>query len=138
MSSEQEVADGLRADFPPNAVRPVDIHLDRKVALSITWADGHVTRIPLVLLRQKCPCATCRTPAPSAAAAETSVSASTGGTSASSLSLNILPANFDRKATATNLTPVGHYALQMHWADGHDTGIYEFRYLMAVESVPAG
>ena len=34
-----------------------------------------------------------------------------------------------RDVTVTDLTPVGHYAVQPHFSDGHDTGIFTWEYL---------
>ena len=31
--------------------------------------------------------------------------------------------------TAVSVHPVGRYALQIVWSDGHDTGLYGFEYL---------
>jgi DUF971 family protein len=33
------------------------------------------------------------------------------------------------KVGITRLEPVGHYAVRLHFDDGHDTGIYSWRYL---------
>jgi DUF971 family protein len=32
-----------------------------------------------------------------------------------------------------SLQPVGQYAIQATWKDGHDTGIYSFEYLLMLE-----
>jgi DUF971 family protein len=36
-----------------------------------------------------------------------------------------IPSTVERLSVA----PVGNYALQFRWSDGHDTGIYTFEYL---------
>lgn len=69
--------------------------------LSLRWGDGHLSNYPWAYLRAACPCASCGTaapPLPLAAAA----------------------------ATLSDLAEVGHYALNLIWADGHRTGIYTF------------
>ncbi len=77
-------------------------------ALRVTWADGAVTRAPYKRLRDQCPCATC-------------------------LEARSKPANPFRVLTANELAagplrpvkvvPVGHYAYQITWSDGHASGI---------------
>ena len=34
-----------------------------------------------------------------------------------------------REVTITSVEPVGHYAVQPSFSDGHDTGIYSWEYL---------
>ncbi|MCC6444250.1 MAG: DUF971 domain-containing protein [Armatimonadetes bacterium] len=96
-----------------------DIQLDtRQRTLTIEWGDGHRSGYPLGYLRRVCPCALCRDIRRQREEA--------GG-------LNLLngPA-----ATATDeltdLQPVGLYAMQPVWGDGHNAGIYSFEYLRAV------
>lgn len=118
-------------DQPPRqSIRPAGIHLDRRTELAITWSDGRVSRYPLAFLRSKCPCATCRTGGAS----------SGGGPLLRGTSLTVLPAGFDRRAAAQTATLVGNYAIQIIWADGHDTGIYDFDYLRSIDpaSGPSG
>lgn len=103
-------------DTPPN-LHPLKMNLERTRGLTIVWSDGVESRYPLTYLRNKCPCATCRTPPPPA----------------KGLSLNILPDNFESRATVANASLVGNYALQIYWADGHDTGIYDFEYLRSID-----
>ena len=73
--------------------------------LRITWNDGHVSDYPWTYLRGWCPCAGCQ---------------GHGG---------------ERRyihAPASDLASisvVGNYALSIVWSDGHDTGIYSYRYL---------
>lgn len=116
----------------PATPRPAAIHLDRQKELVIRWSDGVESRYPLHYLRTKCPCATCRTPdAGTAAPVTPTATPGPGG-----ISLAILPRGFDQRAVATGATLVGNYALQVSWADGHSTGIYDFRYLRNLD--PAG
>jgi DUF971 family protein len=43
-----------------------------------------------------------------------------------------IPASIERNS----VTPVGNYALQFGWSDGHNTGIYSFEYLRALCPCP--
>ena len=74
--------------------------------LRIVWEDGHDSRYPFELLRNHCPCAIC-------------VDEWTG--KRKNLIL-LLPSDF----RPLGLNPVGNYATQISWSDGHNTGIYSF------------
>ena len=39
-------------------------------------------------------------------------------------------------AELRDLSPVGNYALKLVWGDGHDTGLYSFRYLRELADRP--
>lgn len=84
-------------------------------ALLIEWADGAVHRLPWKVLRQACPCASCRaqqrTPSPP---------------------LNVLPPEQAAPPRPKAMHPVGHYAYQIEFTDGHNTGIYSLEYLRAL------
>jgi len=78
----------------------------------ITWADGKRCAYPNEILRGFCPCATCQ---------------GHGGT------IDFIEGgNTDLR----DLKPVGHYALNLVWGDGHDTGIYSFTYLRDLATRP--
>jgi len=71
----------------------------------ITWDDGHLSEYPFAYLRGWCPCAGCQG-----------------------------HGNEPRHVPASNsdlirVGVVGNYALGLAWGDGHDTGIYSYRYL---------
>ncbi len=74
--------------------------------LRIVWADGHDSRYSFELLRNHCPCAVC-------------VDEWTG--KRKNLIL-LLPSDF----RPLGINPVGNYAIQPSWSDGHNTGIYSF------------
>jgi DUF971 family protein len=99
-------------------MRPLQIKQDRVAKeLRITWDDGHVSVLPIKLLRDECPCAGCKgevlfgkvyKPAP----------------------LSVFQ---EGMYELVSLTAVGQYAIQAVWKDGHDTGIYSWEYLRALE-----
>lgn len=93
-------------------VDPVKIDVDRKQAVTITWEDGHVSRFPLEVLRSNCLCAQCRARRDQGGAAW----APTGGGGA----LHVESA-----------TQVGNWGLNLHWSDGHTTGIFTWEVLRA-------
>jgi len=127
MTEDQLIDLALSRPMQDESCRPIDLHLDRKAGLHIKWADGIESDFPLVYLRKRCPCATCRTerqaaPSPSAGS----------GIGGGSIPLNILPMGVDRAATFVDAKLVGRYAIQVTWGDGHSTGIYDFKYLRLI------
>jgi DUF971 family protein len=84
---------------------------DREAVL-IHWSDGAVHRIPWQTLRDRCPCATCRhqraEPAPV---------------------FNIIKPEEAGPIRATAMTPIGNYAYQIDFSDGHKTGIFSLELL---------
>lgn len=90
-------------------IEPVRIIEESDSELSIEWSDGTETRYDAVQLRRSCPCAAC-------------VDEWTG------------KKTLDDRTVADNLafkhvSIVGRYALNFHFTDGHDTGIFSFPYL---------
>ncbi|MFQ5692532.1 MAG: DUF971 domain-containing protein [Nitrospinota bacterium] len=110
-----------------DAATPVDIRLDKKRLLYIEWKDGGKSRFPLGYLRKICPCATCNDLRQKLAAPPPEAKKGFTG-------LTVLPDSAPREAGSAEIReaqPVGRYALQFVWSDGHDTGIYAFDFLRA-------
>jgi DUF971 family protein len=85
-----------------------------KGTLTLAWGDGTEATLSLALLRRNCPCASCR---------ENRKTVASGG-------LMVLPPDFANVSPViSELNPVGRYALQPVWQDGHSTGIYTYEYL---------
>jgi DUF971 family protein len=99
---------------------PTQISLPNPDELSLKWGDGTVTRIPIRLLRDECPCASCQ-----------------GETV---LLRTFKPAEqpeLPGKYVLKGAQQVGNYALQVYWGDGHQTGIYTWEKLRSLsESAP--
>jgi len=90
--------------------------------LAIRWEDGSESFIAWETLRRGCPCAGCK--------GETDILGNVYKNPETPLS-----------ATAfelTKLIPVGGYAVQPVWADGHATGIYSFDYLQRIAESASG
>ena len=93
---------------------PENVHLkQREGVLEIDWDDGRHSRFSLRYLRGWCPCALCQG------------------------HLHGVTKFVDHPAPRLlGAEPVGTYAMRLQWADGHQTGIYAFRYLRAIEDKP--
>jgi DUF971 family protein len=91
-----------------NELRPLSLKREGD-GLRIEWSDGATTVVPWRKLRSNCPCATCNE--------ERSKPADP---------FRILsPHEVAAGAPApVAMIPIGHYAYQIRWNDGHDTGIY--------------
>ena len=95
-------------------MNPKSIRVKEKKNLEIIWEDGSNFLLPLKYLRDQCPCATCK--------GET-VLLKTYRPPAKAI---ITPEMYIIK----NIETVGGYAIQIAWADGHNTGIYSWDYLI--------
>ena len=84
--------------------------------LAIAWNDGAESFLPLEKLRHACPCATC--------GGEPDVM---GHVDRPTVSYG--PQSFELRSFQL----VGGYALQPTWNDGHNTGLYTFRQLRALD-----
>ncbi len=87
---------------------PVPVEVRRRAdarQMSVSWSDGHESEFPFAYLRGWCPCAACQ---------------GHGGEKR-----YVHAENTDLEKIAV----VGNYALQLHWGDGHETGIYAYTYL---------
>ena len=102
---------------------------DNGKTVAVVWSDGHSSRYRVDYLRRICPCAGCRdahaTPPITAAAPKT---------------FNILtPTQVQLAKGATEVRavePIGNYAIGFTWSDGHDDGIYSYRFLRSMCPCP--
>lgn len=90
-------------------VEPIQIIEESDSEISIVWSDDKEIKYGASLLRRACPCAGC-------------VNEWTG-----EKTLN--PASIPDGLSFKNIGVVGRYALNFNFSDGHDTGIYSFKYL---------
>ncbi|MBI4817257.1 MAG: DUF971 domain-containing protein [Deltaproteobacteria bacterium] len=86
---------------------PVEIRNDRENGrVVVVWDDGARSMYPLDDLRNACPCAGCRGHSPG----------------------EVEPPKV-KGVGLLNIAEVGSYAIRFAFSDGHDTGIYTFKYL---------
>ncbi|MBI3670304.1 MAG: DUF971 domain-containing protein [Acidobacteria bacterium] len=100
----------------------VEIHVTSGAGMDITWADGHQSHYDFPYLRDLCPCALCDE--------ERRKDAALSGPGAAPLG-PVLPM-YKPKAKAKSAVAVGSYAIQIHFSDGHSTGIYSYDYLRTI------
>jgi DUF971 family protein len=91
------------------SVEPREIMQEGEAGLRITWADGRECFYDAPGLRRACPCAQC-------------VNEWTG-------QRVLKPEAISEELSIEDISIVGRYALSFRWSDGHETGIYSFRYL---------
>jgi DUF971 family protein len=97
----------------PAAIRRVD-DPHSPSAIEIAWSDGVAAVYTPRLLRDACPCATCREKR--AAPAQPQL-------------LQVLSAEEVAPLKVVGMQPVGQYAYSIEFSDGHSSGIYTLEYL---------
>ena len=94
---------------------PVQIIEENDAEVSIKWSDDAETHYDAAGLRRSCPCAGC-------------VNEWTG-----EKMLN--DASIPDDISFRHISIVGRYALNFHFSDGHDSGIFSFAYLRKLSGV---
>ncbi len=96
---------GLTPDTP----WPTEITLHQSSRrLDVVFSNGNSYRFPIEYLRVYSPSAEVRGHGPGQEVLQTG----------------------KREVTIKEITPVGHYAIQISFSDGHETGIYSWDYLL--------
>jgi DUF971 family protein len=90
---------------PPNNIRA----LQGEQILEVTWSDDRIDRFRYPQLRAECPCASCR-------------DEWTG-------ERILKPDSIKPDLNLAAMTPIGTYAVQLTWNDGHSSGLYTWEYL---------
>ena len=90
-------------------LEPTQIIEENDSEISITWSDDAVTNYRASKLRRSCPCAGC-------------VNEWTG-------EKMLDDKNIPDDLSFDHISVVGRYALNFHFSDGHDTGIFSFNFL---------
>ncbi len=112
---------------PTVSTNPSEITVSRtKREVFIRWQDGHESAYGFDTLRKDCPCAVCND--------ERSKRDVTSGLGLTVVSGPILKAG---EIQVTEVKPVGRYAINFVWSDGHDSGIYTFNSLRALCPCPS-
>jgi ATP-binding protein involved in chromosome partitioning len=102
---------------PTPATTPTKIAQAGARMLAITWADGVESTYDVRELRLACGCAQC-------------VDEWSGAG-------RLDPASVPEDVRPLRIEPVGRYAIQIAWSDGHASGIYPFRRLRELAATRA-
>jgi DUF971 family protein len=105
----------------------VKVHVSTGAGVDITWADGHASHYDFAYLREECPCAMCNDERQKKSQAKFSPAPGAASLTGSS----VLPM-YKPKLAAKSAHPVGNYALQIDFNDGHTAGIFSFDYLRTI------
>lgn len=97
----------------------VRVHKTEGTGIEIDWKDGHHSAWSFPWLRDACPCATCH---------EEREHQGRKPGEPQAKNKELLPM-YQPPARPESITPIGHYALQFIWNDGHQGGIYSWEYL---------
>lgn len=96
-------------------LQPVQIIEESDAEVSIKWSDDVETRYSAVQLRRACPCAGC-------------VNEWTG-------EKMLRDDQVADEISFRHISIVGRYALNFHFSDGHDTGIFSFAFLRKLSDI---
>lgn len=123
--TEQERERAADRRLPRITVTPAKVRvlLTEGKGLEIDWADGHKSAWSFAWLREACPCAVCID--------ERAQQGRKAGQPKSKSAANLLPM-YTPPAKPKSVQPVGRYAIQFNWLDGHSGGIYSWEYLRGV------
>ena len=105
-----------RISITPEKVR---VLLTEGKGVEIDWQDGHRSAWSFAWLREACPCATCLE--------ERKAQGRKPG-EPKPKPADLLPM-YTAPALPASAQPVGRYAIQFNWQDGHNGGIYSWEYL---------
>ncbi len=98
----------------PTRIDRREIEPGRPAAIEITWSDGLTATYSPRLLREACPCATCREQRVEPVAKPL---------------LLVLDQRETVPLAVVAMSPVGQYAYSIEFSDGHSSGIYTLDYL---------
>ncbi len=100
----------MKTYIPKSITRPMPY------LIKAEFADGFSATIKLEKFRSECPCAGCK--------GEEIMG--------KQVSMPVIPVFSPGLNELKQLTPVGNYAVNPIWGDGHDTGIYSWDYFREV------
>jgi DUF971 family protein len=97
--------------------QPIHLDLKKDRGLNIQWADQSTSFYSIAYLRRMSPSAETRQLREDMAKNP----------------LTVVPSSGDQPLVATGAELVGNYAIRVRFSDGHDTGIYSWRYLREID-----
>lgn len=117
----QDREDRRAAALTKQALTPAKVRVLKTegTGMEIDWEDGHRSHWSFAWLRHACPCATC--------VEERQIDGREPGV-AKSKPKQLLQM-YEPPARPASAHPVGRYAIQFNWLDGHNSGIYSWDFL---------
>lgn len=99
--------------------KSIKVHRTSGTGMEVDWKDGHHSTYTFTFLRDACPCALCTE--------EREKDHRQPGDPLKAVA-GALPM-FKALARPTEVQPVGNYAIRFIWNDGHQHGVYSYRWL---------
>lgn len=90
-------------------IEPTEIIEENDAEISIKWSDEKESKYNAIELRRACPCASC-------------IDEWTG-------EKRLKDESVSSEINFSHISIVGRYALNFHFSDGHETGIFSFKFL---------
>lgn len=106
-------------DLDPMDLQPTALKLTENRSVEIKWSNGETLNYPFGVLRSACPCATCREKKRAEASKPKGL-------------LQILSAAETVPLTVTHMRPVGNYAYNINFSDGHSSGLFTMELLREI------
>lgn len=100
--------------------KPTSLALNDDGDVLIQWSDEKSRLYKVVMLRDNCPCATCREKRKEQPAVQL---------------LPVLSLEEAQSLKITEMKPVGSYAYGITFSDGHDSGIFTLEHLFQIGAV---
>jgi DUF971 family protein len=100
--------------------KPTKLSLNNQGDLIIGWSDDKTRVYRVAVLRDNCPCATCREKRKEEPSTQL---------------LPVLSVEETQPMKITEMKPVGSYAYGITFSDGHDSGIYTLEHLFDLGAV---
>jgi DUF971 family protein len=103
--------------------QPIPTEIKRvPTGLIVKWTDGQTDDYTSESLRKGCPCAECRE--------KRGDGSHSAPLTPKKRSLTVIDTTLSEATKLNNVEGVGSYAIRLTWADGHNSGIYTFDYLV--------
>ena len=100
---------------------PTEIKRLGSDGIKITWSDGSVDELTSRVLRENCPSAV--------SLAKRGDTSHDKPLSSGPAKLKVITSTLDEELKLEQVWGVGNYAIGVRWGDGHDSGIYTFKFL---------
>lgn len=121
-----------------DAPQPTAVDLKRDERLKLTWQDGTESSLAVSLLRHHCPCANCKIARdgidPHRLMRPATPEELGEKPKKKSIRLGVVPTSVTTggPVAVERAELMGNYAIKLFFTDGHDSGIYTWKYLKSL------